>query len=241
VLEQSALATHFQICIDFNTATSGYGTLVISPAAGFSGGSTTARPTATDEHVALSISQYLPPTVSSTPFQTVLNVSMSSDGQCTRIWTYKDNQITQLAMFEKLQDPVTGFTNPNVWYWAGNNTSCAAYASMYQNTIYFRQGSTNYGGGMTQEWSYQAGGGNYVTSLFASIPNEVSNEWLLSCPGFMCGTTGARGRHGRFFDLWLGSTGQPDGTCYPGDGSRQFIQVGNQLVLPWNGQPPLIS
>jgi hypothetical protein len=52
--------------------------------------------------------------------------------------------------------------------------------------------------------------------------------------------TVAYGRDGELFDLWLARADIINGSTYPGDGSRAFLQVGD-FVLPWDGSVPSLS
>jgi hypothetical protein len=90
-IRQTGIATNFEMVIDCVAANLSTVTVVISPSAGFTGGSATARPTATDEIVLLSNAFW--GGVSGTDNNVVVNVWQSTDGQSTRVqitWTATD-------------------------------------------------------------------------------------------------------------------------------------------------------
>lgn len=77
--------------------------------------------------------------------------------------------------------------------------------------------------------------------------NDLTDEWELLSIGLVGEMTGGyqatgpsgRGRFGRLFDLWYGSTRRQTGDTYPNDNTRQFAQFG-ALVVPWNGTQPRV-
>lgn len=226
VLRQTGIATNFELCIDCNSNGTSNLTVVVSPSAGFTGGSTTARPTATDEIVLLSAATW---TNNASDITIRYSVSQSTDGQCTRVWGAAGGSVAFFWVFDKPADPVTGWTNPSVsWAIAGAPTFSSIVSTSAGR---MRSGST------TGSLQLLCDGGTTIApndTAWANVANEISNEWPLFPASFACTTSTIRGRHGRFFDLWAGSAALASGDTYPGDGSASFVQVGI-VVLPWNG------
>jgi hypothetical protein len=48
--------------------------------------------------------------------------------------------------------------------------------------------------------------------------------------GIASNTSTASGRHGVVYDLWWGINSYANGDTYPGDASRQFVQLGDLIV-----------
>ena len=86
VLRQTGIATNFELLLSCENAHASGTTLmiVVSPAAGFTGGTTTARPTATDE-VVLNAAAVAWAASAVTALR--WHLQQSTDGQCTRIIT----------------------------------------------------------------------------------------------------------------------------------------------------------
>ena len=226
VLRQTGIATNFELCIDCSSATGAVGTIVISPSAGFTGGSTTARPTATDEIVVINGSTW---TNNSSDVTVRYSVSQSTDGQCTRVWGAAAGSVVFFWVFDKPADPVTGWSNPSAsWAISGPGT----YSTVVSTSAgRMRSGST------TGSLQMICDGGTTSAAndtTWANVANEISSEWAIYPMSFACTTSTIRGRHGRFFDLWASSSALATGDTFPGDGSATFVQVGI-VVLPWNG------
>jgi len=229
VLKQTGMCSgNFQLCIDFNNATASTGTVVVSPNAGFTGGSTTARPTATDEYALISTSMILQ---LFSDVGTRWTVMQTSDGACTRILMAHGGSVRTTILLETPNNATTGWSNAFSVLWLPNSAATIAdLISTYNWKSRF--GSTNATCVTLVEGFATALGPSDTT--WGNIANEISSEWPMWPLGFAANTVGARGRHGSFFDLWAGSSGVAAGDTYPGDGSNQFVQWG-ALIVPWGG------
>jgi hypothetical protein len=242
VLKQTGIASNFQLLIACATNTSVGQTAFVraSPAAGFTGlTSTTANPSATDEYAIKASTQYWFD-VFSVPFQSVVHGQMSSDGEKTRLVLCAAGNSKAVWVIDKLSNPVTGMTNPVyatiVSAEAVGGTSAATYTKLFSTANgQGRDVST----AMTFYMTTEAFAGAAVGATFISNPNQISNEYPLTAVGVASTTTGKTGRHGRLSDLWFGSGAATitDGSTYPSGAARTFIQCGH-LVLPWNGVIP---
>lgn len=226
VLRQTGIATNFEICLDCSGAGAQVASIVVSPSAGFTGGSTTARPTATDEIAIISAATW---TANASDVTVRYSVSQSTDGQCTRVWGAAGGTVAFCWVFDKPADPVTGWTNPSA-SWA------LAAAPSYSTTVSTSAGRMR-SGSTTGSLQLLCDGGTVCApndTAWANVANEISSEWALYPASFACTTSTIRGRHGRLFDLWLSSSALASGDTFPGDGTATFVQVGI-IVLPWNG------
>ena len=230
VLRQTGIGTTYELLISCENSTPSNLTLLTS-ISGFSGGSTTARPTATDELTVASSGQW----VSGTDVSNRWSVMQSTDGQCTRILVGYSGNFTTLIVLDKPNNPTTGWTTPNfnALYFAvgGLNTVTTGVISATSPLARSRIGSVNGSVSLTIEGI----GNNFATdTTIGNIANEVDSSWDMWPLGIACITSGARGRHGSLFDLWAISTVRASGDMIPADGSNQFAVFGN-FVLPWNG------
>lgn len=240
VLRQTGVATNLELMISCEnaSATGAIIRMVVSPSAGFTGGSTTLRPTATDEigivfgawgvGVATAIRWHL---------------MQSSDGQCTRMTAYSGGTLVGTWMIEKPGNPVSGWSSPSLSYANGTAGGLGqAILGSIAGALQAKIGSTVAQLAMSAEALISITGSiTFPTNLvWGNIANEVSGEWPMLPLGVISVTSPVRGRHGTFQDMWTGSGGANTGDTYPAGSSNQFAQFGN-LIFPWNGTAVLLS
>jgi hypothetical protein len=242
VMRQTGIATNFELLISCeNSSTLSVIVLAVSPSAGFTGGTTTARPTATDEIVLLTTGNTWN---SGADVNHKLHVMQSSDGQVTRVMLWENNINCLFWAFEKPKNPPSGWTNPSTSFAMGG-----ASTATFQNLSAFLtagggQGSSKGRGTATFAMTWTGEGSNSSSSILANgilnAPNDFDSSWPFFPIGLVSTQAGHRGRHGTLFDIWWGSSGTASADTYPADGSRQFAQLAN-IILPWNGSTPLIT
>lgn len=232
VLKQTGVHTNFSVCIDLNSAT---GTrvmsLIVSPTVGFTGGTTSARPTATDEIVILNgIAWAGNHTGGDDSFK--LHAWQSSDGQCTRMAIYCNNICVAFWLFDRPQNPVTGWTNPSVSIaLAGlGNFSHPTFSNLIDTANAYGRAPV---GTMSMRLSTEGYASLSLGEILAEA-NEISGGWPFIPASVVSRTTGAKGRHATLFDFWFGSTATLDGDTYPNSVAKTFVQIGN-LILPGDG------
>lgn len=242
VLRQTGIATNFELLISCENANASGATLLVvtSPSAGFTGGTTTARPTATDE-----IAQTNPASAWGITTNTAMRWHLweSTDGQCTRLITCVSGAIYNTIWLDKPSNPVTGWTNPSLSYAAQGATGLSATTlGAVAGAFSARIGSTSALLAVSAEGLItSAGSVSFRTNTnWGNIANEVSGEWPMLPVGAICVTATVRGRHGTFQDLWTGSGGANTGDTYPSGASNQFAQF-DALILPWNGTAVQLS
>jgi hypothetical protein len=224
-----------QICIDLLSSGPSYTynfTIAFSPSAGFTtGGTTSARPTASDEFY-LDNQTWFPTSAANT----VLHVMQSSTGACTRVFLYSggtcycnfivdtlysDSPLTYKGVFSFITNPI--------------------YYNIYTSSVFHsRYNSINFAASIGLE--------SYISSSSATHTAADGNSGSASdlssaypmCPISLHSTTpGARGRLGRLSDIFIGSTAITNGSSYPATGYT-FAQFGGYIV-PWNGTAPVIT
>ena|SRR5271166_22462 len=240
VLEQTGVTGTFQVLIDLNSTNTFFATITMSPSAGFTGGTTTAAPTAVDG-VPLFAGPGAWGVDSSVSIQYKLHVMQSTDGACTRafICRYSNSSaggvVSGYIAFEVPQNPVTGWVNPVVGLWLGASgaTQELSYTNLYNNANTVGRGVSN----MTLVWTGETGTGNRVLIADAFYaPNSFNGGLVLHPVGLYSATASNRGRHGWFFDLWWGP-GQFQNSPniqFPAAANYDFAQFG-VIVVPWNG------
>ena len=250
VLRQTGLATNFEVCFDLS-GSAGAGTITFSPSAGFTGGTATDRPTATDEVRILggaSAATFLP----SENTQRVFHYTQSTDGQCSRLWVWQSGTTNRLfLMFDKAQHPISGWTNPVYVFvestTTGNDGTIASSSTNFYANRRFRSridANTVALIGFTHDfWS----SGSAVRSLPI---NTFSAEWPVCPIAIACSTNAssdgggsgsasvvppAIGRIGNVFDMWWRPASLATGDSFPNNAAtRQYMSIGD-IVVPWVG------
>ncbi len=242
VLGNTALGSGWQLLIALNspdggTNNAGEGLYVsYSPNAGYTGGSTTARPSATDEVIYYNYDGSRHFVGNDSAFNMRQNVVMSSDGQVTRMFVYANNICFLWWQFEKSANPRASWTYPNfIGLWGGDHgTSQPTYGSILGSARY-----VSYLGGAGAGFigTSEATSGGYIGQL-QTYQDDLDADYPLSPVALWGVTNGARARRGAIYDLWLGSTSIPDGNGYPATGmdagSNKLMTVGN-FAVPWVG------
>lgn len=239
VLKQAGISSTYRLLWSLE-GTSGNGvvlTCVVSPIAGFTGGTATARPTATDEAIMLSNVS----TFSSVDQSLRWSVEQSTDGQCTNIIVAFAGSTQVFASFQVPVNVTTGWTSPAYSVWIPNSTGQPLISNLQTgNNGKGRIGATVCTFNLSCETGIGAVTGPADTT-FGNIANEVDGTWPMWPLGLNSGTVGVRGRHGTIQDLWYGSSNIPTGDSYPATGTTgQFAQFGNIIVV-WNNGPVNLS
>lgn len=236
VLRQDGIASHYEMCWDFTqTGNMNATTLIVSPSAGFTGGSATARPTATDEIIMINNTNWIGNL--NTNYQ--IHIWQSTDGQCTRIIVWKNGgNLCSFFLFDKPQNPVSGWTNPSVTS-AFINSGTGLIAPNYPN---LSASPTSVGSSKAKAnsvFDVRYTGESNTAGLLANttdvgnLPNDFDGTWTFYPIGFYSVTSNNRGRHGNFFDLWWRPTAMNSGDTFPNNTSfRQFVAMG-PFILPW--------
>jgi hypothetical protein len=251
-----------QLCINLdNNASSSVNSqcesieVVFSWGGNFTGGSTTARPTATDE------SDQLTQIVvgdwaggqTGTCAATSWHMLMSDDGEEMRLFMLRENKCYAFWGLGTLVDsPVTENWWGTVWSDAATTTDCLNCwdndSGWFHEGIIPRavvEGGTCHvshmsGYGDINDFSpfYNSNGGDVSATGFQGdgIGDETRNEspfgkirlWNMDTAGF-------RGPKGQIKDMWTISVGRLVGALYPADNTKQFHQYGWMVAAPWDG------
>jgi hypothetical protein len=213
------------VCV---STTSGYEYNKMSVAlsmTGFSGGTTTTNPTASDAYYYLTTAAWHG-LGNGVVFETVAHRMYSTNYEQMIIPLLMSGDLNSLWYFGKAKNPVSGWTHPFLFAL----TLDAAFATLGGSAKFL---SYHNGGWMTLYCSTESHVADpSVARLTAS--NEISGEFLASPIGLVSETGGTRGRHGMLFDTWFTHHSLKNGTTLPADGSRQRV-VFPDLLLPWDG------
>ncbi len=252
VLKQAGIAASFRLLLDLGVSTDARDiNLYFSYTAGFTGGTTTARPTATDE--------VLIPTftndnwISGGTTNMLLAVAMSTDGQCTRFWQSQNAVTSGLWILDKPKNPPAGWAEPFVGFVCPPSNTTHAVSPTDLNgsnpgKLRARHGSLTLNVGVSPDgW---LGVGPYTLHEHIVSDNDITavaappGERFLEPASIASDTPGGRGCLGVLFDLWLHPHGTAAGVAmfgstYPDDLGYDLIALGT-LVHPWNGTQPYV-
>lgn len=203
-------------------------TLLLSPSAAFTSGTTTARPTATDEVTLISNTTWGGSVSSDTGVK--LHAMKSSDGQCWRIFCANGGQINTTIIIEKAAALHASWTHQAVGYGQGAsaNTSTITQALLNSAANFQARGASSmslYLAGMSANSS--------MVNATVTTANDLSSEWPFLAQQLFSITAANRGAHGYLNDVWYGSTTTASGSTCPTTGTQhQFVQFGS-LIFPW--------
>lgn len=235
--------------------------IYVSWSAGFTGGSTTANPSATDEEQIYTGDDLIG--LGNFQRDFVYHFMHSDDGKMTYIFANYANVCPMFAYFGEPENPTAGWTNPLVAGWMGDDgtvplADATQPFSLIQDEFGFTGGVRRRRGNLTggtipiymsfvgasagdasstpRIWGETQGGSAYVPGA-----NDISGEWTLPRVGLNCYTqSGVNGFHGRLPDLHFGSNALSEGDTFPGGGGKTRRTFGF-LVSPWNGVAPVTA
>lgn len=246
VLAFPQISVGAQVCFDLNNPASTCLIDIVASPTGFSGGSTTDRPTAADETVICangSLTGMLG-TTPSTGGQARGHLMLSTDGEGFRLVVTNNGVVGGFLLIDKAGNPVSGWTDPLVSIFLGtggaDNTSTyvLSFASLTAN-YFAAQGpvgqmlieatSEGYSGGVLAEDSDPSYNANQITGEYGMYSLGMYHQINF----------GQRGRHGHFVDLFITKVVDnfpPIGAVCP----AKYILFGN-VLFPWDGIPWLLS
>lgn len=257
VLTQPAIGVSCSLCIEC-TAYGAAGTiqrglgLFFSPVSGFTvGGSITSRPSASDEIV---LRDGTPNAtgdwfggISAIINSAAIHGWQSSDGKITRVVALSGTLPLLFWGVESVSSSLSGAAaatqyNPQLLaYGVGDQviTGVADFAHLsVASNLKFRTQAGAASAFLTSECTAVTSVNQPVAQAM-SQSNEITANFPVTSVGFASTTPGARGRHGKLYDLYFGSPFVATGDNYPNDGTKTFAQFGS-LVFPWNGSTPVV-
>lgn len=247
-------ATGRQMLIDYVGSDATTCRVQFSLVAGFTGGSTTAAPTATD---AIDIEDTGPTTVLGDVLsgtKIIQHVWQSVDGRQTIMVNTQNGVCFSFWMFGEIEDAPVAWAYPFISFWASGSGSISSTCwvpaiigaagtghvnarvnASKRATVYGVIEGVNTGSGTLP---INNAGGSAL-----NLKNELSTTWdILDKFYFQSEDVDLWGPLGYWPDLFPTMTvqsGFATGDHFPADGSRQFVKV-NDIVLPWLGAPAMV-
>jgi hypothetical protein len=240
VLKQTNIASNLQILIDLSgSTTTSNANIYVSANAGFTGGSSTNRPTATDEQEITPQAAWGP--AGSTTKSKLVHAVQSTDGECTRVFvcghdTNNRAVVGSVWILDKINSPRAEITYPY---------ACCVYGadSDVTTTAIFNNAARIATRLSVNSLCYITAEGVYSRALLDNqrFPDDISGAYPLSPMGLFSKTASATGRYGLLYDMWWGprmDTGVGSVEAAPGDiydeTTNTLIAMG-QFIVPSNG------
>ena len=213
--------------------------LLFSAAAGFTGGTTTARPTAADETAADGSNVWY-----WTGGAGAVNRGQflhSFDGRETRALFSGSGGVGYLGawLIGEVANAHASFTKRAYCVF---DTFISVNGSLYEvetngRGVMIATPSAGRRGKVVIESSYTAAPPGGVNE-HQSVVNEISLEYQMVPLWLATGTT-PWAFAGRIKDVWAGPRALAVGTTYPNSAAREFAQFGS-LIVPWDGSVPVV-
>jgi hypothetical protein len=229
-----------QICWDLNygNTLSEHCDVYMSAGGNYTGGSTTAKPTATDEaniNLGVDPAHWLGNQATVPTGDHRYHVWHSTDGLVTRVVFFKAGTPHTIWRFETFQNPRSGHTIAvGCGIYSQNLANCLTVTLQEDND----QLVTRYGAIDGVIWVTGVGRTslNLTEMASAAVAEEIDSELWLTEVGYISDTVGLRGPKGQAFDMWWGQYQvASSGDTFPNNAAaRDFVQFGC-FVFPWTG------
>lgn len=244
VLKFAGVASNFQLLISASSEGNGaYSSgnwtvsMFVSRSAGFSGGTTTARPTATDEQELGRYGSAAKWNASASIADAThrLHVMMSTDGASARAFFCASGKVWSAFLLETLSP--TDTWSPS-WHARLTNSPGGVWPQSAVAANFYAYDGAAYVNSTAQQMAF-TGESRGPTSFgptsteFGTMANDASGNWPIWPMGVVGQTAGGRGRWGTSIDMWWGSSAVSDGDTYDAT-SKTFVQFAG-LIVPWDG------
>lgn len=211
-----------------------------SPTGGYTGGSTTTHPTATDNRTLCS-NAWLADINGAATFK--VHVLGTTDGATTIVLFTRNSLCTARWIFTTVIDEASAiWTLPYIadasHAATSTETRAPSYSELFDAETFqgvLTPGGIQFNASLSTWASVNDGIGQRLL-----VPNDFTGENPFLPIGVVSTTVGARARLGRIPDLWFGNAAVVTGTPFPADNTYQFAQFGD-LIVPWNGVIPEVA
>lgn len=218
--------TGIQVCFFF-TANATAMTVVMSPAAGFTGGGLGARPTATDEIVIINAVQWCSDL---TNLRVHAHVGHSTDGKHTYVFATTRSCVVSIWYFGAVTDPVAPWTLPfigGVVSGSGINFGLHEIVPFFQATTLKARGPS----GLMNMTVGLEGSNDVLSRQMDYNESSIDGRWPMFRCFLLSETATMQGVHGVMTDFRRVTYGIPVGFQFRGNGAT-WISFGGWTV-PW--------
>lgn len=225
-----------EFCVDFNQSNNQSVLTAMSVAAGFAGGSITARPTATDEVTLAAANIWF---VGSNVGRFRLICLHSTDGKLTYAFILYQGIIVSAWCFGEALAHHTAWSPSLIGFLQG----AGALSSTGINNSTRFDSSDNImayaaSGTMLLRWTRAYLRGNLLEVLQTARPSRTE-KWQCWPIGLACLNSPRRGKHGRMIDMFRVPNSIPAGWIFPSsDHATALMSLGIGWAIPWAADEP---
>jgi len=203
-----------------NTGTAAVsGSVVFSASAGFTGGSITTNPMATDQQILISSSNLEQGNNTNRAYR--FSVVQSTDGLDTRVYCYSAGSLAFIMMANTAESLDSGVSNGMAFsYWS--SASFPAFGS----------------------WSFASKPASTIATTFLGYnqplcsinqASDYSGLWPVSPCDLFANSASNHGHVGMLPDIWITSSSVVAGDTAPLTGTaNQFVAIAPGILVPWN-------
>jgi hypothetical protein len=230
-----------QLLLSLVSSANGDGLTAVTSVAGFTGGSTTARPTAVDEVVhalgtditAGNATYKGWSSLLATSWVDTVHVLQSTDGVVTRVLFTAYDTSPAGWLIEGPKNPVSGWSHPYFGCVKSSGSTSSVFGTVNSAAadanVYLR----GRGAGVMSFLLATQGIRNGLLDATVAGWNDFNGQVHTNPWSLYSATVANVGRHGTVYDCWEGLRHTND--SLPASGTmRQFMQIGS-LLVPWNG------
>lgn len=227
-------ASGLQACWDFNHGDVWLVSLVFSAAAGFTGGSTTARPTAADEAVNMT-NQHL--AWGNATGDMRIHAVHSTNGHNTYLFVTGQGSVRTVFLVGRAVDPPTDWTDPTFGIMRGSADTTLIWAVTYGETD--RISARHPTGAMPLRMSFASmynvaiPGAWYQSNTMAFVPSSWTREYPVTEIGLVSMGGGLVAPRGRVADLWRTGEGVAPGRVFREAGYGHALANFAGFLIPW--------
>lgn len=208
--------------------------VLLSPTAGFTGGTAATRPTATDELSVAAIGSWC----NATDVQHQLYVQRSTDGYGLRINCFNNSFNSLFVLTDRLESGDPAWTTPIVGVGQKSaSVSQPTLTSLNNSGVMTAKGNT--AATMTLFCSAPYHNGNNLMSRITA-PFSYTSSYPMPKIRLVSETALNVGDMGILDDVWWAPTTTASGDTFPNDTTRQFVQLGG-IIIPHSGSVVSIS
>lgn len=225
-----------EFCVDFNQANNQSFLTAMSVAAGFTGGSTSARPTATDEAtIGVANSWFVGANVG----RFRLICMHSTDGKLAYGFILYQAAIVSAWCFGEALPHHGSWPTPYIGILQGANalgSSALNTSTRFDSTDQIMAYAA--AGPMLLRWTRAYTRGT-ILEVFQTARPSRSDKWQCWPIGLACVNAPRRGRHGRMIDMFRIPNSIPAGWIFPSsDHASALISIGIGWAVPWAADEP---
>ena len=232
VLQQTGVGATFQLLIDCTTGGGTTAYIAVSASAGFAGGTTLNRPTATDEVRLCNTTTWGGPAAN---VASTLHVLRSTDGSCNRVLICRAGFAVGYWCIDALTEADASWSIPFIGC-VNSNAGSAADTPIFANLSAVSSLSYTYvPGGFAAAAYFGSEYSRQFGAMYAqAVANDMGASWPIIDINIYSELCDSKGWLGRMIDQWYTSATLVTGDTFPVAGPTNNFAVFGDTVQQWN-------